>query len=215
MRALARFRPWLCLALLPFAGCRFWDRRMADLHDSVLYRVNTDALGFAAVAKVGPAEVAVGGWYSDGGWGKDTWWQMPGEVLTRHGIGVPFTTLGPLGYGQSWSRLFATSTSGNHPADPANFDDVRAWLGLSDVFDRDREAPCRLTTAQKIVDLFGVEVGVAPVFWNVHLGFNVAEFADFLLGFVFLDVFGDDGVPRPPTLPMLPSGDEGGRRRAR
>ena len=26
---------------------------------------------------------------------------------------------------------------------------------------------------------------------------------------------GDDGVPRPPTLPMLPSGDEGGRRRAR
>ena len=37
----------------------------------------------------------------------------------------------------------------------------------------------------------------------------------FLLGFVFLDVFGDDGVPRPPTLPALPSRDEAGRRRGR
>ena len=125
-------------------------------------------------------------------------------MLTNHGVGVPFTTLGPLGYGQSWARFLCTSSAGNHPGDPRSFDDARAWLGLSDVFDLDDQAPFRLTTAQKVSDLFGVEVGVAPILWNVHLGVNVAEIADFVLGFVLVDVFFDDGRVRPPTIPVLP-----------
>ncbi|MFN7589191.1 MAG: hypothetical protein ACK501_06870 [Planctomycetota bacterium] len=210
MRPLARRdrpRRWFApaaLLLLATSGCSYLRARVDDLGDCFLYRLNQHAIGIAAVAKVGPAEVAVGGWFSEYGWGKDTWWQRPGYVLTNHGVGVPFTTLGPLGYGQSWARFLCTSSAGNHPGDPRSFDDARAWLGLSDVFDLDDQAPFRLTTAQKVSDLFGVEVGAAPLLWNVHLGVNVAEFADFLLGFVLVDVFFDDGRVRPPTIPVLP-----------
>lgn len=186
-------------------GCSDLDQRLTDLHDCFLYRWHQDALGVAAVAKVGPAEVAVGGWYGEWGIGKDTWWQQPGHVLTCHGTGVPFTTLGPLAYGQSWSRLLATSSGGNHPGSPEAFDDARAWLGVGDVFDLDDGLPFRLLPQQRFADLFGIEVGVAPLFVSLHLGFNPAEFADFVLGCIGIDVFGDDGVARPPTLPYLPA----------
>ena len=202
------FRPRraaLSLALLPLAGCAYVDGRLADLHDCFLYRWHDGVLGLSVTAKAGPVEGTLGGWYSEQGWGKDTWWQRPGNVLTNHGTGVPFTTFGPLAYGQSWSRLFATGASGNHPEDPDSFDDVRSWLFTSDVFDLDDSLPFALSPARRVSDLFGVEVGVAPVFWNVHLGFNTAEFADLLLGFVLLDIFGDDGQPRPPTLPYVPA----------
>lgn len=200
-------RRLLPLVALAATSCSYLGRRADDLHDCFLYRWHQGALGLAVVGKVGPAELAVGGWYADWGWGKDSWWQRPGWLLTNHGVGVPFTTLGPLGYGQSWSRLLATSSSGNHPADPNAFDDVRSWLGVVDMFDFDDASPFRLSTARRISDAFGVEVGVAPLLCNLHLGFNVAEFADLLLGFLFVDVFGDDGVVRPPTVPVLPSGD--------
>lgn len=197
------------------AGCSYLDQRLTDLGDCFLYRWHDSALGLSAVAKVGPAEVAVGGWYGEYGWGKDTWWQQPGYVLTCHGTGLPLTTIGPLAYGQSLSRVLATSTSGNHPAAPDNFDDVRAWLGLGDVFDLDDGLPFRLTARQRIADLFGVEVGVVPLFVGLHLGFNVAEFADFVLGFVGIDVMADDGTARPPTRPYLPLPADSGRRDAR
>jgi hypothetical protein len=58
-----------------------------------------------------------------------------------------------------------------------------------------------LSPARRVSDLFGVEVGVVPVIVGVRVGFNIAEFADLLLGCVFLDIFGDDGVERPPTKP--------------
>lgn len=195
----------LAATSLLLGSCSYLDQRLTDLHDCFLYRWHQDALGVAAVAKVGPAEVAVGGWYGEWGWGKDTWWQQPGYVLTCHGTGVPLTTLGPLAYDQSWARLLATSTSGNHPGAPDAFDDARAWLGIADVFDLDDGLPFRLSPQQRIADLFGVEVGVAPLFVALHVGFNPAEFVDFVLGFVGIDVFGDDGAPRPPTLPYIPA----------
>jgi len=189
--------------LLP--SCSYLDNRLTDLHDCFLYRWHESALGVAATAKVGPLEATVGGWYADWGWGKDTWWQRPGYVLTCHGTGVPLTTIGPLAYGQSWSRLLATSSSGNHPAAPGSFDDARSWLFVSDVFDFDDERPFQLTSRQRIADLFGIEVGVVPLIAGLHVGFNVAEFADFLLGWVGIDVLADDGVERPPTVPFVPA----------
>lgn len=204
-RRSARCRGGALLAALLCGGCSYLDARLLDLHDCVLYRWHQDALGIAAVAKLGPLELAAGGWYGEWGWGKDTWWQQPGYVLTCHGTGVPLTTLGPLAYDQSWSRLLATSTSGNHPGDPHAFDDARAWLGLGDVFDLDDGLPFRLSPQQRIADLFGVEVGVVPLFVSAHVGFNAAEFVDFVLGFVFVDLLADDGVPRPPTLPYVPT----------
>jgi hypothetical protein len=191
-------------AVLPLTACSYFDARLTDLHDCFVYRWHSGALGFAVDARVGPVGGALGGWYADGGWGKDTWWQQPGYVLTNHGTGVPFTTLGPLAYGQSWSRFLATSSTGNHPADPRPFDDVRSWLFLTDVADVDDQSPFALTTAQRVVDLFGVEVGFAPLFVQLHLGFNIAEFFDFTLGIVGLDLFGDDAVVRPLTLPYIP-----------
>lgn len=192
------------LLLLPMAAaCSYVDQRLADLHDCFVYRWHQDALGVGADAKVGPLGLAVGGWYSEYGWGKDTWWQTPGYTLTNHGTGVPFTTLGPLGYGQSWSRFFATGSTGNHPDDPKAYDDVTSWILLSDVFDLDDSSPFAVTPAGRLVDAFGVEVGVAPLFWQLHVGFNIAEFADFTLGLIGIDVFADDGVERPPTLPYI------------
>ena len=90
--------------------------------------------------------------------------------------------------------------------DPSGFDDVTSWIGLSDVFDLDDRRPFALTPAQRFVDMFGVEVGLAPLFLQVHVGFNLAEFVDFTLGIVGLDIFGDDAVKRPPTLPFVPEG---------
>lgn len=188
------------------AGCTYFEQRLVDLGDSVLWRWHQGALGVAVDAKVGPLDVCLGGWYADFGLGKDTWWQTPGFVMTNHGYGVPFTTLGPLAYGTSWSRVLATDSAGNHPGDPNAFDDVQSWLLVSDVFDFDDQSPFNLTPQRRISDLFGIEVGVVPVFVGLHLGVNVAEFADALLGFVGIDIFGDDGVPRPPTLPFVPSG---------
>ncbi|HEB54049.1 MAG TPA: hypothetical protein ENI87_12415 [bacterium] len=192
------------LLLLPLSACAWLDHRLVDLHDCFVYRWHPDALGFGADAKVGPLALAVGGWKAEWGEGKDTWWQRPGYTLTNHGTGVPFTTLGPIGYGQSWSRSLATGTTGNHVLAPDAYDDVTSWLLVSDVFDLDDQSPFALTPAQRVVDLFGIEVGIAPVFWQVHVGFNVAEFLDFTLGLVGLDIFGDDGVMRPPTVPALP-----------
>ncbi|MFN3242815.1 MAG: hypothetical protein ACE37K_15045 [Planctomycetota bacterium] len=194
------------LLLLPFAACTYVDQRLTDLGDCFVWRWHQSALGANVDAKVGPLAVNVGGWYAEWGVGKDTWWQRPGYTLTNHGYGIPFTTLGPLGYGQSWSRFLATSTTGNHVEDPQGFDDVSSWILLSDVFDLDDSAPFALTPEQKVVDLFGVELGLTPVFVHAHVGFNVAEFVDFALGLLLIDVFGDDHVERPPTLPFVPEG---------
>lgn len=194
------------LLLLPFAACSYVDARLTDLGDCFIYRWQRDAFGVGADAKVGPLAVVIGGWYSEYGYGKDTWWQTPGYTLTNHGTGIPFTTFGPLGYGQSWSRLFATGSTGNHVADPNGYDDVTSWLVMSDVFDLDEGSPFALTPAQRLVDMFGVEIGVAPVFLQAHVGFNAAEFLDFTLGIFFIDIFGDDAVRRPPTLPYVPEG---------
>lgn len=192
-------------ALLPFASCGYLRQRAVDLHDSVLYRWHTDTLGLAVEAKLGPLDGTLGGWYAEYGWGKDTFWQRPGFVLQNHGIGIPFTTLSPLAYGNSLARAFATSATGNHPAAPDAFTDVHGWLFVSDVFDLDDASPFRLSTRQRLADLFGIEVGLYPVFWGVRFGFNVVEFADFVLGFVGIDVMADDGVERPPTLPGVPA----------
>lgn len=199
--------------LLAGSACTYFDRRMTDLADCFVWRWHSDALGFGADAKLGPVGAAVGGWYAEWGRGKDTWWQRPGYTLTNHGTGVPITTIGPLAYAQPWSRFLATSSTGNHPGDPNAYDDVDSWLGIADVFDLDDERPFALSTTQRIVDAFGVEVGVAPVFCQLHVGFNIAEFADFLLGWVGIDAFGDDGVERPATVPVLPEPPPPVRRR--
>jgi hypothetical protein len=202
---LRRFAVLLPLAVAATApSCAYWRARADDLHDSVLYRWHDGALGGALEAKLGPLDAALGAWIADTGWGKDTFWQTPGETLTRQGLGVPFTTLGPLLWRAPAGHFFATSALGNHPADPQSFQDVRAYLGLSDVFDLDGRYPYVLTPQRRIADLFGVEVGAVPVFWGARVGFNVAEFADFLLGFAFVDLMGDDGEKRPPTIPYRP-----------
>ncbi|HEU4419562.1 MAG TPA: hypothetical protein VFT55_11530 [Planctomycetota bacterium] len=194
----------IAAAFLPFGSCTYLQQRLDDLHDSVLYRWHEGAFGLAVEAKLGPLEAGLGGWYADWGWGKDTWWQQPGYVLTNHGTGVPFTTLSPLIYDASWTRVFATSSSGSHPTAPDQFDDVRSWVGISDVFDLDDTMPFQLSTRQRIADAFGIEVGVVPLVTGLRVGFNAAEFADFVLGLVGIDVLGDDGRPRPPSLPFVP-----------
>lgn len=187
--------------LLATGGCTWANQRLDDLGDCFLWRWHGDALGAAIEAKVGPLDAAIGGWYADGGVGKDTWWQRPGETMTNQGIGLPFTTFGPLAWGDPWENVFATSSLGNHPGAPDAFTDVRGWLGISDVFDLDEQYPYVLSPARRVSDLFGVEVGVVPAMVALRVGFNVAEFADLLLGCVFLDIFGDDGVERPATKP--------------
>lgn len=202
---LRRFAVLLPIAVAATApSCAYWRARADDLHDSVLYRWHDGALGGALEAKLGPLDVALGAWIADTGWGKDTFWQTPGETLTRQGLGVPFTTLGPLLWRAPAGHFLATSALGNHPADPQSFQDVRAYLGLSDVFDLDGRYPYVLSPQRRIADLFGVEVGAVPVFWGARVGFNVAEFADFLLGFACVDLMGDDGEKRPPTIPYRP-----------
>lgn len=197
-------RTLAALVLPPLAGCTYFEQRFTDFGDCVLWRWHQSALGVAAEAKVGPLDVGLGGWYADYGQGKDTWWQTPGFVLTNHGTGLPLTTISPITYGASWSNVFATRSSGNQPTAPTAYTDVNSWLGVSDVFDLDDNAPFLLSPARRVSDLFGVEVGVVPVFVGLRVGFNVAEFADALLGFVGIDLFADDGRPRPPTLPFQP-----------
>src|SRR4030095_9255051 len=82
-------RASIAAALLPFGACTYVQQRLDDLHDCVLYRWHQDAFGVAVEAKLGPLEAALGGWYADWGWGKDTWWQQPGYGLTNHRTRVP------------------------------------------------------------------------------------------------------------------------------
>jgi|GEM_PF-3877124 len=192
------------LLFAPLTACAYIDQRLTDLEDCVVWRWHGRALGASAEAKVGPLAGALGAWYADGGVGKDSWWQRPGQTLTNHGYGVPITTIGPLAYGQSWSRILATSTRGNHIQAPGAFDDVTSWALVSDVVDLDDRGPFALTPSQRLVDLFGVEVGLTPLFVHAHVGFNLAEFVDFTVGWFGLDLFGDDRVQRPPTLPYVP-----------
>jgi hypothetical protein len=203
----APLAPFVLLALLPLGSCAYWRERATDLHDCILYRWHTDAFGVAVEAKLGPLDAALGGWYAEYGWGKDTFWQQPGFVMTNHGMGVPFTTVSPLAYGGTWDRLFATSAYGNHPGAPDAFTDVHGWLGVSDVFDLDNGSPFVLSPQRRVADLFGIEVGLAPLFWGARVGVNVAELADALLGFVGIDVMGDVGVARPPTMPFVPAAE--------
>jgi hypothetical protein len=167
------------------AGCTWAEQRLADVGDCFLYRWHHDAIACAVEAKVGPFELGVGGWYAEWGWGKDTFWQEPGFLLTSSGFGVPFSTLSPLAYGEPWWFLFATSVTGNHPGAPEGFTDVRSWLLLRDVFDFDDSSPFLMNAHRSISDQFGL--------------------ADLLLGCCGLDIFGDDGRKRPPTLPFVPS----------
>ena len=198
-------RSVVAIGLCTLAGCTWADQRLTDLGDCFLYRWHQDALGLAIEAKLGPLDAALGGWYAEWGVGKDTFWQRSGYVMTNSGYGVPITTLSPLVYGEPWSHALATSALGNHPAAPDTYTDVRSWLALSDVFDLDDGSPFVLSPAQKISDLFGIEVGVVPAIVGLRVGFNLAEFADLLLGCVGIDVFGDDGKPRPPTRPFVPA----------
>ena len=49
-----------------------------------------------------------------------------------------------------------------------------------------------LTTKHKFIDQFGIEVGAFGGIVGSRVGFNPLEFADFLLGFLGIDVLFDD-----------------------
>ena len=60
------------------------------------------------------------------------------------------------------------------------------------------------TGEERLEDYFWIEGGAAAVLLGVRIGFNPAEFADFLLGWTTLDIFGDDGRGKEEPEPEEP-----------
>ncbi len=54
----------------------------------------------------------------------------------------------------------------------------------------------KLTFPKRLTDF---EIGIAPILFSIRVGVNPVEVADFLLGFVGLDIAGDDA--KEPTTP--------------
>jgi hypothetical protein len=184
---------WLTIALLP--SCAYLSDRALDAHESVLVDAQL-GVGVSADAKAGPLAAGVGwslGAYSVG---KSTWWSglhSFGEcsvgVPVLQGMGVVLSLnkpSPPVGIG-----LFAThflhKSSVPGFARSSHQEEILSRPALLEfTVPPDRPMP------NGVVDDFGIEAGAFLGIVGTRLGFNVAEFGDFILGWFGLDILGDD-----------------------
>ncbi|MCU0722311.1 MAG: hypothetical protein MUC63_01610 [Planctomycetes bacterium] len=192
----------LLLALAGAApGCSYLEARGKDFADCWRLTVGL-GIGASASVEVGPIGWGVGYWegYAVGVWGR----QSPFAGAHQH-LGIPFPLgliAGPLAMailpGGEGSDAFATmlfvATEIENVA-PSGGEESEQWkrgqfLHANAFLDSERDG---------WADYFWIEAG-ARCLVGVHAGFNPAEFLDFLLGWVGIDLCGDDEKP-PPELP--------------
>ncbi len=175
-----RFSLLLLFVLSSSAGCTYFENRARDLGDC--FKASADiGLGIQAAAVVGPVEANAGVW----------WGYSPGlkgaegiNIFSGGDLGFPFSTAaGALGFygGPLFTSIYEHSIeSGNE----ANSKDKSKRI-LCLLFFRYEILP------QRWKDYFWIEAR-ARCFIGATVGFNIAEFADFLLGWFGIDICGDD-----------------------
>jgi len=192
------------LTLTLWPSCAYLSNRALDANEFVLADAQL-GVGVSADAKAGPVAAGVGwslGAYSVG---KSTWWS--GLHAFREGsAGVPLAQVSAFvgsaskGSGRGVFGLFATHglvKSAVPGFDPGPMEDQifarGAFLGIA--------LPPERPMPDAVVDYFGVEAGVFLGVVGTRLGFNVAEFSEFLLGWFGLDILGDDVPSREKEQP--------------
>jgi hypothetical protein len=173
-------------------GCTFATKRLHDAHECVLYNGQFGG-GLSTDAKIGLVEVCVGASLGGCTFGKPTWWSRVTK-FSELSLGLPVLQLiypvdthmnqrdvnpgydfhGPT-YLSRWAVLGVTAKTYVHPF-------RNSWAVQTEALENQRV----------VVDHFGMELGAFAGVVGVRLGFNVAEFTDFMLGWVGLDILGDD-----------------------
>ncbi len=190
-------RTLLCLSLATLlGGCSYWTARLRDFDDCYLVSGHVGVLA-SADARVGPIDAGLGFAYALG-FGKPTWWRWsPKFGDMNFGIGVihfygepsrsqiivnrgriSFACCTLFGVASMWSENGERNVAiGNGPHGAYSYD-------------------------QWVVDQFAIEAGVLAIV-GVRAGINLAEIADFALGWFGIDLIRDlrdDDYkrPRPP-----------------
>jgi hypothetical protein len=196
------------VTLLP--SCSYMLNRARDAHECLLVDAQF-GLGISADAKAGPFGAGVGGSYSWWSFGKSTW-SSGLQSFREISLGVPLLqaggvkaiVVGKTGEFHCWFLLITTQMlvkrrqlkaehaveddSSVVPGSASQQEDLLlrfAPLGIPLCFNIDRH----------IVDLFGFETSAFLGVVGARVGFNVAEFGDFMLGWFGLDILGDDVHP--------------------
>ncbi len=189
-------RTMLCLALaVLFGGCSYWTARLRDFDDCFLASGHVGLIA-SVDARVGPFDTGLG-FAVARGYGKPTWWRWDtGFPDVNVGLGVLHL------YGDSFegfisqrgraSIAFCTLLGVLLEADRAKRE-IAVGNGPHGAYSYD----------QWIVDQFAIEAGVFALV-GVRAGINLAEVADFALGWFGIDLIrdlrdDDYSRPRPPN----------------
>jgi HEAT repeat protein len=176
-------------------GCRYLENRGRDFLDS--FKISADAgLGVEAHVRAGPAAVGAGFWVGYGAGietkGRPATWVegsagLPFSMLLvplaldfQHGLGGGEPDVPPL---LGLLASHAEIVNGANPSRPSKGTSRAAfWFWMIEDEDDDERT---------WGDLFWIEAS-ARCLVGLKAGFNVAEFADFLLGWFGLDIASDD-----------------------
>lgn len=204
------------LAILAAAlpGCGYLRERGRDLAECCVFEA-TYGPGLTAGGKIGPLDAALGIVHFGTGFGKIDWWSEP-QVMKVRCYPLPLT-IGAGFFGDPLASLttnllvrYYPSKSGEdrtqrvresilfvtRPTRLANIEhehvsgDRVAWFRRSG-----------LSSRQRLVDDFGVDVSAFLLAGGVRLGINALELIDFLAGWFGVEVTGldDDDSPDEPV----------------
>lgn len=183
---------------------RYWLDRGRDLGDCFLFSAHVGFVGDVG-ARVGPFDTGLGYFIGVGG-GKAHWWHYGEFVLTDVGAGVAHLTkdsVYPSYLYERTSVLFLTPPiySWSRASEPRG--------GVSAPPGSPPATPLLNATHWAVDNFFSVEVG-AHFFIGARFGFNVAEFADFAVGWFGLELippFDGTDEDRAPSVPTSPDGN--------
>ncbi|MEO0480039.1 MAG: hypothetical protein AAF196_11200 [Planctomycetota bacterium] len=173
-------RSLVVVGVLVLAGCSgYWRNRWDDARAPFTFAVENS---FGAKAQAGP--IGAGLFLSFGSAG------LRGGALTHSGSDRDYSRLndgfedvwaGPIGW-DSWS-----------PADAESWARGKRWRSGQSSRWWECVGSARFECQRSLYAPWFTNVEAAVgLFGGLRLGFNVGEFADFLLGFVGVDIYGDD-----------------------
>ena len=198
---------WILVGICLFPACgHYWENRLRDLDQCVLYDVQY-GLGLSADVRVTRLAAGVGLSTAGTAIGKIDWWEEP-MCFEEDSYGIPVLQL--LGLAISSGLVKAKGTPsvglGMIPMTcgvrrlgeiPDKIRGRSKEVEHSDIAFMLAAIPVGKYDSRKIlIDSFGIEMDAFVGLGGFRLGFNVAEFADLLLGFTSVDLLGDDSVKR-------------------
>jgi hypothetical protein len=204
----------LLLGLCAFPACgRYWENRVRDLNECVIYDVQC-GVGLSADVRATRVAIGVGMSKADTAIGKIDWWTQRLRY-EEWSIGIPILQAGGFAFwtGLLWldrlppaagfigmlsTRLLRRCGEIPNQLDGRSEEVRNGDFSLMLVTIPSGE--CEYTSRQIIVDSFGIEFGAFVGLGGFRVGLNVAEFLDFVVGFTTADILGDDRAEKQATV---------------